>query len=89
MATRMFVDGEWCDAVSGATREATSPATGESLGPVADGGREDARRAIAAANAAFPAWAARTGFERAGLLHRAADACERRADHSPLLERDR
>ena len=51
----MFIDGEWCDAASGATVEATSPATGESLGPVAEGDREDARRAIAAANAAFPA----------------------------------
>ena len=80
MSTRMFIDGEWCDAASGATVEATSPATGESLGPVAEGDREDARRAIAAANAAFPAWAARTGFERAELLHRVADACERRLD---------
>src|SRR5215213_176307 len=76
----MFVDGDWRDAAGGATTEATSPATGESLGPVAQGGREDAQRAIAAANAAFPAWAARTGFERAALLHRVADACERRAD---------
>ncbi|HEX2126607.1 MAG TPA: aldehyde dehydrogenase family protein, partial [Thermoleophilaceae bacterium] len=75
-----FIDGDWCDAASGATAEATSPATGESLGPVAEGDREDARRAIAAANAAFPAWAARTGFERAELLHRAADAMERRRD---------
>jgi acyl-CoA reductase-like NAD-dependent aldehyde dehydrogenase len=76
----MFVDGEWSDAADGATVEATSPATGESLGPVAEGGREDARRAIAAANTAFPSWAARTGFERAELLHRAADICERRKD---------
>jgi acyl-CoA reductase-like NAD-dependent aldehyde dehydrogenase len=80
VATHMFVDGEWRDAASGATVEATSPATGESLGPVAEGDREDARRAIAAANAAFPAWAARTGFERAELLHRVADVCERRSD---------
>jgi acyl-CoA reductase-like NAD-dependent aldehyde dehydrogenase len=80
VATRMFIEGDWADAADGATIEATSPATGESLGPVAEGGREDARRAIAAANAAFPAWAARTGFERAELLHRVADACERRRD---------
>ncbi len=80
MATRMFIEGDWADAADGATIEATSPATGESLGPVAEGSREDARRAIAAANAAFPAWAARTGFERAELLHRVADACERRRD---------
>jgi succinate-semialdehyde dehydrogenase/glutarate-semialdehyde dehydrogenase len=76
----MFIDGEWCDAAGGATVEATSPATGESLGPVSEGGREDARRAIAAANAAFGAWGARTGYERGHLLHRVADACERRAD---------
>jgi acyl-CoA reductase-like NAD-dependent aldehyde dehydrogenase len=59
MATRMFIDGEWRDAAGGATTEATSPATGESLGPVAWGGREDAQQAIAAAGAAFPAWAGR------------------------------
>jgi acyl-CoA reductase-like NAD-dependent aldehyde dehydrogenase len=73
----MFIDGEWCDGAAGATVEAMSPATGEPLGAVAEGDREDARRAIAAANAAFPAWAARTGFERGALLHRVADACER------------
>jgi succinate-semialdehyde dehydrogenase/glutarate-semialdehyde dehydrogenase len=76
----MFIDGEWCDAASGATVDATSPATGESLGAVAEGSRADARRAIAAAAAAFPSWAARTGFERAALLHRVADVCERRRD---------
>ncbi|HZG49188.1 MAG TPA: aldehyde dehydrogenase family protein [Thermoleophilaceae bacterium] len=80
MTTRMFIDGDWRDAAGGASVDATSPATGESLGRVAEGGREDARRAIAAANAAFPAWAARTGFERAAFLHRVADECERRAD---------
>ena len=52
----MFIDGEWRDATSGATVEAISPVTGESLGPVAEGDRADARLAIAAANAAFPAW---------------------------------
>ena len=37
MRTRMLIDGEWCDAASGQTIEATSPATGESLGDVAWG----------------------------------------------------
>jgi len=80
MTTRMFIDGEWREATSGATVEASSPATGESLGPVAEGDRVDARLAIAAANAAFPSWGARTGFERAEFLHRAADVMESRAD---------
>ncbi|MET0513117.1 MAG: aldehyde dehydrogenase family protein [Thermoleophilaceae bacterium] len=89
MTTRMFIDGAWCDAASGATTEATSPASGESLGPVAEGDREDARRAIAAANSAFPSWGARTGFERAELLHRVADACEgRREELARILTLD-
>src|SRR3954453_16141104 len=80
MRTRMFIDGEWCDAASGQTIEATSPATGESLGDVAWGDRGDAQRAIAAARAAFPAWEARTAFGGAAMLHRIADARESRKD---------
>ena len=38
-----------------------------------------------AAVAAFPSWAARTGFERAALLHRVADICERRHDELARL----
>src|SRR3954454_10112029 len=79
-ATRMFISGEWQDAISGSVAEATSPATGEPLGPVADGDREDARRAIAAAARAFPAWERETAFARAAALRRIADVCERRRD---------
>ncbi|MEA2268288.1 MAG: hypothetical protein QOC64_898 [Solirubrobacteraceae bacterium] len=86
MATRMLIDGEWTDAASGATIEATSPATGESLGPVAWGHRVDARRAIAAAGAASTAWEARTPFERAAMLHRVADVCERRRDELARMD---
>src|SRR3954454_19627273 len=78
--TRLFIGGEWVEAASGETAEATSPATGESLGPVAQGDREDARRAIDAACAAFPAWAAATAFERADALSRIADVCHARRD---------
>ena len=78
--TRLFIAGAWEDARSGAAIEAISPATGERIGDVAQGDREDARRAVAAARAAFPAWAAATAFERADALRRIADACERRRD---------
>src|ERR671934_625164 len=78
--TRMFVGGDWRDARAGTVEYATSPATGEDLGPVAQGDREDARTAIAAAAAAFPAWSAQTAFARAAALRRIADACERRRD---------
>ena len=47
----MFVDGSWGPSRSGETYEATSPATGEVIGTVAQGDREDAQRAIEAAGA--------------------------------------
>jgi succinate-semialdehyde dehydrogenase/glutarate-semialdehyde dehydrogenase len=46
----MVIGGEWAESGSGARIEATSPATGESLGTVREGTRPDASRAIAAAN---------------------------------------
>jgi acyl-CoA reductase-like NAD-dependent aldehyde dehydrogenase len=78
--TRLFIGGEWVEAASGEAAEATSPATGESLGPVAQGDREDAQRAIGAARDAFPGWAAATAFERADALRRIAGVCEARRD---------
>src|SRR5215210_6352489 len=78
--TRLFIGGEWVEAASGQAADATSPATGESLGPVAQGDREDAKRAIDAARAAFPTWGAATAFERADALRRIATVCESRRD---------
>jgi succinate-semialdehyde dehydrogenase/glutarate-semialdehyde dehydrogenase len=85
----MFVDGAWADAASGATFTAESPATGEAIGEVAEGGREDAQRAIEAANRAADGWARLTAFERAEKMHAVADAVERRRDelaHSLTLD---
>jgi succinate-semialdehyde dehydrogenase/glutarate-semialdehyde dehydrogenase len=77
---RMFVDGEWVSAASGETYETTSPATGEVIGTIPQGDRDDARRAIAAANRAFDGWAALTAFDRAAKMHAVGDAIERRRD---------
>ena len=58
VATRgMFVGGGWAAAESGETFIAESPATGEQIGEVPQGGRADAQRAIAAANDAANGWA--------------------------------
>jgi succinate-semialdehyde dehydrogenase/glutarate-semialdehyde dehydrogenase len=78
--TRMFVGGDWRAALDGAEDRAWSPATGEDLGAVARGDRADAQAAIAAAQKAYPGWAAETAFARAAALHRVADACERRRE---------
>ena len=77
---RMVIGGAWAESESGARFEATSPATGESLGTVPAGTREDAQRAIAAANAARRDWASRSAFERASVMERVAVVIESRRD---------
>ncbi len=62
--------GQWCDADSGETHNVYNPATGELLGTVPMMGAEETRRAIEAAQAAMPAWAAKTGKERSVILRR-------------------
>jgi acyl-CoA reductase-like NAD-dependent aldehyde dehydrogenase len=76
----MVVGGAWAESESGKRFEATSPATGESLGTVPEGTREDAQRAIAAANASWRDWASRSAFERAAAMERVADLIEERRD---------
>ena len=76
----MHTAGEWVESKSGATLEATSPATGEVIGTFPEGTREDAQRAIGAANASWRDWAARSAFERAYALERIADLVRQRRD---------
>ncbi|MGZ4289486.1 MAG: aldehyde dehydrogenase family protein [Gaiellaceae bacterium] len=78
--TRMFVAGSWAAAASGETFTAASPATGEAIGEVPLGGREDAQRAIASANEAASVWSRTTAFERAACMHRIADEVEKRRE---------
>ena len=63
-----YVDGDWSQAGHGKTFAVRNPATGETLAEVADLEPADARAAIEAAAAAFPAWAAKTAKERAAIL---------------------
>jgi succinate-semialdehyde dehydrogenase/glutarate-semialdehyde dehydrogenase len=70
LRTRCYVGGEWVDADSGATLEVLNPATRQKIGTVPRAGAAETRRAIDAAAAAFPGWAARTAKERAAVLRR-------------------
>ncbi|MGE5284801.1 MAG: NADP-dependent succinate-semialdehyde dehydrogenase [Actinomycetota bacterium] len=68
-----YINGSWEDADDGKTIDVTNPATGEKLGTVPKMGADETRRAIVAANAAFPAWRAKTARERATVLRRLYD----------------
>src|SRR5258706_2430915 len=76
----MFLDGAWTSSLSGETFTADSPATGEAIGEVPQGSRDDARLAIGAANRAADTWAGATAFERAGFMHGLANVVEQRRD---------
>jgi succinate-semialdehyde dehydrogenase/glutarate-semialdehyde dehydrogenase len=68
--TRCLVGGEWADADSGATIDVHNPATGETLGTIPKMGAAETRRAIDAANAAWPAWRALTAGARSRVLRK-------------------
>jgi succinate-semialdehyde dehydrogenase/glutarate-semialdehyde dehydrogenase len=66
LKTDALIDGKW---VPGSARfDVTDPSTGAKLADVANLGPQDAEAAIAAANAAWPAWRAKTGKERSSIL---------------------
>jgi succinate-semialdehyde dehydrogenase/glutarate-semialdehyde dehydrogenase len=68
LKTDGFINGQW---VKGASRfDVNDPASGIKLADVANLGPADAEAAIAAANAAWPAWRAKTGKERSIILRK-------------------
>ncbi len=66
--TQAYVDGAWADAEGGKTFSISNPATGEVLAAVPDMGATETRRAIEAADRAWPAWRAKTAKERHAIL---------------------
>jgi succinate-semialdehyde dehydrogenase/glutarate-semialdehyde dehydrogenase len=74
------VGGKWIEADSGRTITVVNPATGEPLGTVPALGQAETRRAIEAANAAWPAWRAMTAKERAAILRKLYDLMLANAD---------
>ena len=77
--TRLFIDGEWCDAADGRTLEVVNPATNDPIGKIAHAGREDMDRALAAAQHGFETWRRVSAFERSKIMRRAADLLRERA----------
>ena len=68
-----YIDGAWCDADGGETIEVRDPGNGDLLGTVPKMGAAETDRAIAAAEAALPAWRAKTAGERAKIMRRMFD----------------
>src|SRR4051812_6740671 len=65
-----YIEGDWVDSSSNKRISVKNPATSATLGSVPVMGAAEARRAIEAAERAWPAWRAKTGKERAVLLRK-------------------
>ena len=75
-----FIGGEWVGSSSGESFDVADPFSGDTVVRAAAGTREDARRAVEAAAAAFPEWAATPPAVRQGVFLRAAEILESRRD---------
>jgi succinate-semialdehyde dehydrogenase / glutarate-semialdehyde dehydrogenase len=64
----LFIDGSWGPASRDGKIPVHNPADGSWIADVADGSREDAQRAIQAADRALPKWAGLTATTRAAVL---------------------
>ncbi len=78
-----YINGEW--QTTDRTFTVTNPATGHTLGSVADGGAKEAEAAVAAADAAGLNWAARTAYERSQYLYRAWQLMTERSNDLAML----
>jgi aldehyde dehydrogenase (NAD+) len=74
-----LIDGEWVPAAN-ATANINPSNTNDVIGEFASGTRSDAERAVAAAQAAFPAWSRSNPQERHDILKRASDEVLARKD---------
>jgi 5-carboxymethyl-2-hydroxymuconic-semialdehyde dehydrogenase len=82
--TRHWIGGE--RVASDSTFDDVSPLDGQVIARVSRGGQAEAEAAVAAATAAFPAWAAMPPAERAAILHRVADGVEKRIEDLAQVE---
>jgi gamma-glutamyl-gamma-aminobutyraldehyde dehydrogenase len=86
--TRMFIDGKFVEAASGAKFQTINPANGEVVAEVARGASEDVDRAVAAARKAFKSgvWSRMAPSDRMTVMRRFADLIEAHAEDFALLD---
>ena len=80
-----FIGGQWVNADSGETMDVVNPANGETIGTMPAAGASETRRAIEAADAAWPAWRKLTAKERAAIIREWHDLVLANADDLAML----
>ena len=84
-----FINGKQVDTTSGRYADVFNPAVGEPCARVALGTTEEVNDAVAAASAAFPAWAATPPLQRARVLFKFLQLCQQHTDEfATMLTRE-
>lgn len=76
----LFIDGKWVPANSGEYFDVINPVNAKPMGKVAKAGRQEAKKALEAAEKAFQTWKTSTPDERAKALKKAAGALTARQE---------
>ncbi|CAE6904976.1 aldehyde dehydrogenase [Vibrio sp. B1FLJ16] len=86
--TQSYIDGRYCDAVSGQTYETVNPATGQVIAQVSACGSEDVDKAVAAARRAFDegTWNALHPAERKEILKKFGELVSGEANQLAVME---
>ncbi|XP_038711366.1 aldehyde dehydrogenase family 2 member C4-like [Tripterygium wilfordii] len=86
--TKLFINGEFVDSVSGKTFETIDPRTGEVTARIAEGDKEDIDLAVKAARHAFDhgPWPRLPGAERGRIIMRLADLIEENLEELAALD---
>jgi acyl-CoA reductase-like NAD-dependent aldehyde dehydrogenase len=84
---KLWIGGEWVDAVSGSTFETENPATEDVLTRVAEAGPEDVDRAVRAARKAYTeTWSVTPPAKRARILSKTAELIMKNRDELAEIE---
>ncbi len=70
LKTGAYINGKWVNADDGSVYPVENPANGEVIAEMAKCGSAETQRAIAAAEAALPAWRSRPAKERTALMRK-------------------
>jgi succinate-semialdehyde dehydrogenase/glutarate-semialdehyde dehydrogenase len=83
--TKAYIAGKWTQSDDETTLEVRNPATGEILGKIPRMGQQETRRAIEAANRAWPEWRKKTAKQRSIILRAWHDLMLENADDLALI----
>ncbi len=82
---KLFINGEWRDALAGETIAVSDPATEEVIGKIAHARPADLDLALAAADKGFKVWRDTSAFERSKIMRKAADILRSRVEEVAFM----